>query len=240
MIYSDSHVHFTKINTIEGLSSNMRINCVTNTAKEYRLANKLYNSMKHITVSVGYHPLYYTKSTKELEDYLTIMEKQRFIGEIGLDIKSILDLNYQKEVLREIIRTANLSKAKVISLHNRETFRESTDIISDFQGITIFHRFNGNAQDCDFVLNNPKWYVSINPLLVSDNEWNIIKNIPRKQLLLETDAPFTLKGTSTYDINYIIFLYNLMAKKLVMKVEDLIEQIDSNFSFVFESKGVEN
>ena len=236
MIYSDSHVHFTKINAIESLSSDMRINCVTNTVKDYRLASELYNSMKNITVSAGYHPLYYTKSYEELEDYLSIISEQRFIGEIGLDIKATHDLNYQKEVLREIIRTANLSSAQVISVHNRKTFRESMDIISDFQGITIFHRFSGNAQDCNYILNNPNWYVSINPTLISDNDWREIKKIPLKQILLETDAPFTLKEANTYDITYLTSLYELMAKKLVVKVENLVEQIDSNYSLVFESR----
>lgn len=233
MIYSDSHVHFTKINTMEGLSLDMRINCVTYTVQDYRLANKLYNSMKNITVSAGYHPLYYSNSHDELEDYLSIISEQQFIGEIGLDIKAIHSLNYQKEVLREIIRTANLFHAKVISLHNRKTFQESIDIISDFQGNIIFHRFSENAQACDYILNNPNWYISINPTLISDKDWTVIKKIPLKQILLETDAPYTLKGSDTYDFFHIISLYDLMAKKLVLRVENLVEQIDLNYSLLF-------
>lgn len=234
MIYSDSHVHFTKINTIERLSLDMHINCVTNTVQDYRLASKLYGSMNNIIVSAGYHPLYYTQSHKELEDYLSIISKQRFIGEIGLDIKATHNLNYQKEVLREIIRTANISGAQVINLHNRKTFLESMDIISEFKGITIFHRFSGNIQDYNYILNNPNWYVSINPMLIANNDWREIKKIPMKQILLETDAPFTLKESNIYDINYIISLYNLMAKKLAIKVENLVELIVSNYLSVYE------
>ncbi len=240
MIYSDSHVHFTKINTIECLSLDMHINCVTNTVQDYRLASKLYGSMKNITVSAGYHPLYYTQSCEELDDYLSIISKERFIGEIGLDIKATHNMNYQKEVLREIIRTANLSGAQVINLHNRKTLRESMDIISEFKGITIFHRFSGNVQDYNNISNNPNWYVSINPMLITNYDWREIKKIPIKQILLESDAPFTLKESNIYDITYIISLYNLMAKNLAIKVENLVDIIASNYLSVYRVSDSKN
>lgn len=116
------------------------------------------------------------------------------IGETGIDLywdKTFI--KEQEEVFRTQIGWAKELKLPLV-IHARDSFQEIFRILehAGTEGLNgVFHSFTGDAEDLQKALSFG-FHIGINGIVTfkNSNLGEILKDIPKERLLLETDAPF--------------------------------------------------
>ena len=95
----------------------------------------------------------------------------------------------------------------------------------------IFHWFTGTVSERKAAIENGA-YFSINPkMLKTKSGQETICNIPADSILLETDAPFTMKFNFVSDLNTEL---GSIAKEIsYIRGDDIIDQIEENSMKLF-------
>jgi TatD DNase family protein len=181
--------------------------------------------------SIGIHPWYIDKNRLE-NDLKTIEEKLQLseclaLGECGLDKRIEIPLALQIEVFEKQIALAEKYQ-KPLVLHLVAAFDELIEIKKRLK-ITvpiIIHGFSKNEQVAKQLIDNG-FYLSFGKYLLRNPELETVFNsVPNDKFFLETD---TIEETLEE-------VYTLAAKYKNIKIEDLIEIVNTNFSTVFKSK----
>ncbi len=149
-----------------------------------------------IKPALGMDPIESLKlSDGDLANEIAWMHKQKFVafGEIGLDhywSKDEDEHKRQKVIFANMLELAKEMK-KAIIVHSRKAERECIDMIRD-SGVkkVVFHCFGGNFK-LVHEIRDFGWCFSV-PTSVIRNEHfqRLVKDVPVKQLLTETDAPY--------------------------------------------------
>jgi len=145
------------------------------------------------------------------------------IGEIGMDL--YWDQTYvreQKQVFRTQIRWAR-ERSLPIVIHARDSFQEIFRVL-DQEGTSglngVFHSFSGTGKELEKALSYG-FMIGINGIVTFKNSTlgNLVTEIPREKILLETDAPFLApvpyrgrRNESSYLVNIaqrVAEIYNL-------------------------------
>lgn len=213
----------------EAKISNFKIVAMTNLPVLYKkYTDKFYNK-EVIKISLGYHPQLIEDYPNEMNLFLKYVKEARFIGEVGLDMSSKKNTNFeqQKKIFKIIISECNRLGNKIISIHSRKT----DDVIFDFLKVGtcvyILHWYTGNIKRLlTSMSNNHNIYVSINSnMVMSSHGIRLIKEVPLSRIVLETDAPFTTKTKRMYPksiLNHIITEIAKIKKIDISKVEQTI------------------
>jgi len=151
----------------------------------------------HCFPMMGLHPTSVKENYREelqiIEPYLD--HKQIIaIGESGIDL--YWDTSFmaqQEEAFRIQIGWARDRKLPLV-IHARESFREIFRILDDAGGEDlrgVFHSFTGSHEDLMKALSY-NFMIGINGIVTFKNSRleEVVRNIPRDRILLETDAPF--------------------------------------------------
>ena len=157
---------------------------------------KLSEKYPYVFAAVGVHP----ENLDDLsEDYIqqikkiaTEHEKVVAIGEIGLDYHFRSD-NKEKqiEVFENQVKLANSLDLPVI-VHDREAHKDTFDILKKHNPKGIVHCFSGSAEMAKEII-KLGMKLGIGGVLTFKNAKTIVevvKQIPLKHLVLETDAPY--------------------------------------------------
>ena len=166
----------------------------TVTMREYSEARRRFATFDNVRVGLGTHP-WWADESFDIDRFEQLAARERFIGEIGLDLGRRHEENRQAQldafVLAAIIcaRQAN----KVISLHAVRASKEVLDILERTYAIDtctcIFHWFTGPSDLLKRAI-QAGCYFSCGPrMLATGKGREYAKAIPAGQLLLETDAP---------------------------------------------------
>jgi TatD DNase family protein len=183
--------------------------------------------------SIGIHPWYIDENRLE-NDLKTIEEKLQLseclaLGECGLDKRIEIPLNIQIEVFEKQIALAEKYQ-KPLVLHLVAAFDELIAIKKRLK-ITvpiIIHGFSKNEQVAKQLIDNG-FYLSFGKYLLRNPDLEtVFKSVPNDRFFLETD---TIEETLEE-------VYTLAAKYKNIKIEDLIELVNVNFSTVFKSKNL--
>lgn len=146
---------------------------------------------------IGLHP---TSVKDNYEQEIELVENELTsggyiaVGEIGIDLywdKSHFD--QQKDAFRKQLRLAKKHKLPV-AIHTRDSFNEIYPIIKeestdDLKG--VFHCFTGSDSEAKKII-DIGFMMGIGGIITFKNSGlaEVVKTIPVKHLLLETDAPF--------------------------------------------------
>lgn len=180
--------------------------------------------------SIGIHPWYI--DANRLENDLKIIEEKLqlkeclALGECGLDKRIEVPMVLQIEVFeRQIALAENYQKPLV--LHLVAAFDELIEIKKRLK-ITIpiiIHGFSKNEQVAKQLIDNG-FYLSFGKYLLRNPDLEtVFKSVPNDRFFLETD---TIEETLEE-------VYTLAAKYKNIKIEDLIELVNTNFTTVFKS-----
>lgn len=181
--------------------------------------------------SIGIHP--WKIDTDRLEADLQIIEEKiqhancHALGECGLDKRIETSLEIQNQVFEKQLFLAQKYNKPVI-LHCVAAFQEITDIKKRMQIEVpiIIHGFAKNLQTAQQLLENG-FYLSFGKYLLQNPDLEyVFKNVPNNRVFLETDS-------SSYTIEEV---YAVAAKYKKMTINDLKENIHSNFETVFKNK----
>jgi TatD DNase family protein len=207
----DSHCHLDFADFaeegVEAIIDRARLNRVgamltisTHTARidQYKA---LADQFPNVWATIGVHPLNAHEdgerdiTAEQLVEMAASHPKIVAIGECGLDY------HYQKEtaeiqakVFREHLKAAIAANLPII-IHNRDSDKDMMAILSDFagQGLRgVMHCFSSSKELATYAL-SIGFYVSFSGILTFPKAveiHEICKNIPLKNILIETDAPY--------------------------------------------------
>lgn len=181
--------------------------------------------------SIGIHPWYIDEN--RLESDLKIIEAKLqlsaclALGECGLDKRIEVPMALQIEVFEQQIALAEKYQ-KPLVLHLVAAFDELLAIKKRLK-ITvpiIIHGFSKNEQVAKQLIDNG-FYLSFGKYLLRNLALEaVFKSVPNDRFFLETD---TIEESLEQ-------VYSIAAKYKNIKMEELIEIVNLNFSTVFKSK----
>ena len=238
MFKFDTHMHFdlykNKRKVLEQIEYNKSFTIAVTNLPD--LFNNYQNQFdwgryKYIRLALGFHPKLTNQYYKQIESFIELLPKTRYVGEVGLDYTTN-DLNFretQRDVFRRIIFECNRYKNKVLTIHSRCAEQDVLKLMSDFSGTAIFHWYSGNIKSLMEAVERG-YYFSINQqMLLSKNGRKIIDAIPIDKLLMESDAPFTKGLEVHYEYFFMDDIYNYLEEKTGMNMNDLSLVFKNNF-----------
>ncbi len=195
---------------------------------------------------IGLHPTSVTDNYKEELDFIKEqIKKYSFIaiGEIGIDLYwDDTHFEEQKDAFRTQLRLAKLLNLPV-AIHTRDSFDEIYTIVKEEKTeelIGVFHCFTGNVLEAKKII-DLGFNMGIGGIITFKNSGlaDVVKQIPIKHLLLETDSPFLTPTPFRGKRNQSSYI-NLIATKLSQvfntRIGDIAEQTTKNAIELFKLK----
>lgn len=201
-IIFDSHAHYDDIAFDEDryfLLKEMNENgvcgivtCAVNNSSSKDVI-KLSNDFDFIYCAVGIHPEniddgYDLSEIKELAKH----KKCVAIGEIGLDYNfNGTNKEEQKKLFEEQIILANELDLPII-VHDRDAHEDTLNLLKKYKPKGVVHCFSGSTEMANEIL-KIGMYIGIGGVVTFKNAKklpDVVKIIPDKKLLIETDCPY--------------------------------------------------
>lgn len=240
----DTHFHLDLMENMQPLirsffSADIGIMAVGTTPKAYERERHLCSEAKNIRVGLGFHPQLVMERAEDIFEFLSLIPKAQFIGEIGLDFNSAYIHSKEKQIkcFQSIVNACVKDGHKVISIHSVKAAGAvigELETAGAFQNCKcIFHWFTGTVSELKRAIENGALF-SINPnMLRTKSGQETIKAIPEESILLETDAPFTKKYNSVKDLKN--ELMNMVAAISEIRGQDMNGIIEENSMAVLNS-----
>ncbi|MBQ9792443.1 MAG: TatD family hydrolase [Clostridia bacterium] len=205
IIDSHCHIYDQKLTEIKDeilksiINKNQLCICNADSIETSKLCIDLAEKNTNIYATVGIHPheakTFNENSLQNLEE-LSKNKKVVAIGEIGLDYYyDFSPRKIQKEVLKnQIILADKLSLPCVF--HVREATEDFLCIIKEmaqyFNNSGVIHSFSGSVETAKQLV-KMGFYLGINGIVTFKNAnkiLDVVKEIPLKHLIIETDCPY--------------------------------------------------
>ena len=181
---------------------------------------------------IGIHPCSVNKKwEEELEEYKTFAKNNSFyaIGEIGIDLfwdKTTLPI--QQAAFEAQIKWAKEMNLPIV-IHARDAFDEIFSVLekhNDNKLRGIFHCFTGNLNQAKTILNYGGFKLGIGGVVTFKNSGldKIVKEIPLKELVLETDSPYLAPHPNRGKRNESTYL-KIIAQKIAEIHETTLEEV---------------
>lgn len=197
-----------------------------------------------IKPAFGFYPVHVAKqgivAVKEELDWIE-QHKPFALGEIGMDFKvgddnphGNLHKAVQEEAFRLFVRLGKKLDVPLI-IHSRKAEEKVIDVLEEEKAIkVVMHCFMGKkkfverARDLGYSFSIPVSIVKLEQL-----HW-LVKNVPLKQLLTETDAPYQgpIRGERNEPKNISLSIQKI-AELHGLSVEDAANQVFMNYQRLF-------
>lgn len=236
----DTHAHLEKIipKDLEGL----KYIVLAGSCREDSIKNiELAKIDKRIIVAVGVHP------QEKYEDISDLVKKAKAVGECGLDYSGGIDKNSadakamadkQKKIFKIQIELAQKYKLPLI-IHARKAVDEVIKILGEYKNLRgVFHCYAGGKKRIKKVLElGENWYFGIDGNLTYEiGLEEVVTNIPKDRLVLETDCPWLTPIPHRGEENkpkYVEYVYKKVAEIWKMSFEKTEKIIDGNAKKIF-------
>lgn len=248
-MFTDSHCHlyseyYDDIENILEISKSNQVNRLINNgcdAKTNKEVIELISKYENMYGTIGIHPEYVLQYTKDdikyIEENLN-NKKLIAIGEIGLDYyytKETKEL--QKELFETQLKLAERYNMPVI-IHSREATKDTLDILSKYKVNGLIHSFSGSLETAREYI-KMGYLIGVNGVITfkNANVKDVIKEIPLKHLVLETDSPYLtpvpFRGKQN-NPSHILDIANFVADLKDISVDELANITNSNLKRVFK------
>lgn len=194
---------------------------------------------KILLVSVGIHPMESQGSPIKLEKIVEKNHKKIVaIGECGLDFSSDYDEKRQIMIFRKQIELA-LKYKKPLIIHARKAVDEVIKILKEYKNLFgVFHCYAGGNKRIKKVIELGKnWYFGIDGnLTYEEGLVDVVKNIPKDRLILETDCPYLTPVPFRGEINSpknMVYIYKKVAEIWGLSFEETEKIVDENAKRLF-------
>lgn len=254
----DTHCHLDdqklkneQVRIIENLKADGVELAITSSASisESFEAVALAEKYSNIYATVGIHPQFAGELDERVKvelEKLAYGKKVIAIGEIGLDYHYD---GYSKEVqikaMTDQILLANKLGLPVV-FHVRDAMGDFLQIVRAYKAYlnngAVVHSFSGSVEVAK-ELTSYGFMLGINGICTFKNASNIlevIKEIPLKYLLLETDAPYLTPEPFRGKVNeprYTIYMANKIADIKGVSVGEVIEETNKNAKRIYTKIG---
>ena len=198
---------------------------------------------ENIFLMAGLHPTHVKDNFKEELAFVEkeLSEKKFYaVGETGIDLywdKSTLGI--QQEAFRHQIRLAKKYKLPIV-IHCRDAFNEVFEVLESEKGedlFGIFHCFTGSLEQAKQALSyNMKLGIGGVVTFKNGKIDTFLKEIPLKEIVLETDAPYLApvpyRGKRNESL-YIVQVLNRVAEIYEVSPEDVARVTTENSKEIF-------
>ena len=184
---------------------------------------------KRVYGAFGIHPQYAGKVDPSIINEFLDLEKAVAIGEIGLDYKfarNDLSKRIQKEVFERQIKMAEERHLPII-VHSRYAHKPVIEILERLGAKkVVLHWFSGSIDLVMRAVENG-WFLSFGPFSLNPAYEKVIKKVPLKNMLLETDSPVPFGGKSV-DPTWIPLVAERIARIRGISIEKVAETTMDN------------
>ena len=234
----DTHAHLEILCDIDkGIDKIILAGSNIETSKNNLILGEKYP--KKLFTSVGIHPQETKESPAELKKIVNKNYKKIIaIGECGLDFSSEYNRDYQEKIFRIQIELVQEYKLPLI-IHARKAVDEVINILSEYKNLSgVFHCYTGGNKRIKKVLSlGENWYFGIDGnLTYEDGLVEVVKNIPKDRLVLETDSPALTPIPFRGEINSpknVEYIYKKVAEIWKKSFEETEKIIDENAKKLF-------
>lgn len=236
----DAHMHFDLYENRDGVleyieSKKSYTIAVTNLPELFQRYDKKYMDKKFVKIALGFHPELVAEYKYQQGLFHQLVDKTRFIGEVGLDFADASDKNKNSQiaVFRNILSWCT-NKKKILSVHSRGASKEIISMLEEFNGKVILHWYSGRIVDLETALSRG-YYLSVNhQMLESERGRNIVNKLPVDRILIESDAPFTKGMKSEYTLNFNEKVYLYLANRYNQEIDIVKKRIKANLAEVLK------
>ncbi len=239
MIDTHSHIRTDETPKIEGLKAViLSASNLTDSRENVALAKNY--SLLH--PAVGIHPQEVPDDidkTIETLDKLLSENNVIAIGECGLEFTEGVDKERQEILFRGQV-ALSLKHHKPLIVHSREAAEETSEILKSYKNLRgVIHCYTGGKKRVKKYLEiSDNWYFGIDGNLTYEvGLEQVINEIPRDRLVLETDSPFLTpiphRGETNYP-EYIRYTYKKLTEIWGLTFEKTEKIVDDNAIRLFE------
>jgi TatD DNase family protein len=198
MRYVDAHCHldhYPDPKTVAAVceESQTYTIAVTNLPSAFSNTERVADGLAFVRAAAGLHPELVRRFPSAVDQLLTVIERAKYVGEVGLDYSqtSVEDRQLQRRVFERVIEHCELLGGRVITVHSRRAAEDVVDLVGAATRSTIIlHWFSGSAKAVSRAV-DARCFFSVNPGMTrSASGRNIIAAIPDDRVLTETDGPF--------------------------------------------------
>lgn len=210
---------------------------MTNLPSHFELGYPHLLNFKKVRLALGMHPLYSNEHDKELPLFYKNLERTTYIGEIGLDYskEGKLTKEIQLNTFRKIL-TVVQGKQKILSIHSRGAESDVLEMLVQYRiKSAIFHWYSGPVKIIQEAA-ELGYMFSVNPLMTkSKNGQNIIRAIPKGNILTESDGPFTEYEGKILVPSDVKVVLQYLASQWGMNTDVVEDMINDNFRKLIRS-----
>jgi TatD DNase family protein len=241
-MFIDAHAHLNdnrliaKADEIVASMANDGLSAIINAGYDRKSCEDsltLAGKYDRVYATLGIHPHDAKYARKEDYDFFaenSANPKVVAIGEIGLDFfYNHSDRETQAKVLAEQLELADSLRLPVV-FHLRDAYEQFLKIIGDNKRYLnsggLLHCYSGSREMAEIFSRKYDFYFSFGGAITFKNadKSDIIKAVPLKRLLLETDCPYMTPEPHRGKLNYPKYV-SLVAQKIASILELPIEEI---------------
>ena len=236
----DTHAHlssrFSEEIKIEGLDYVVLAASCLQDSKDNLELSKIN---KKLAPAIGIHP-------QEINNDFTTLEKlfdDRVvaIGECGLEFTDeVNEIDRKKQIVlfrKQIVMSQNVDRPLIV--HSRQASDETLEILGEYKNLRgVIHCYSGGKKRIKKYLDLPGiWYFGIDGNLTYEvGLEEVVKNIPKDRIILETDSPYLTPVPFRGEKNcpeYIRYVYQKVSEIWQMSLESTEKIIDDNAKRLF-------
>ena len=236
----DTHAHFRQIpHTDMGINKLSAVvlaaSCLEDSYENVELAKTFKGKL---FASVGIHPQEVDQDPEKLTELLNDNPEIVALGECGLEFTDGVDKNLQEKNFRAQIELS-LQFEKALIVHSRKASNETLAVLKEYQNLRgVIHCYTGGKKRIPSYMElSGNWYFGIDGNLTYEiGLEEVVKEIPKDRLVLETDSPFLTPLPYRGEENkpdYIEFVYQKVAEIWELSFEEAEEIIDENAKRLF-------
>lgn len=206
---------------------------MTNSLGVFYSCMNLFEQSKYIRFAIGFHPLNSNLSEKDMNDFIKLLPKTEYVGEIGLDFskKNGLEYNDQIAFFDKIVKESTKNN-KLMSIHIKKAEKEAFAIVDKYKPKRcIIHWYSG------FIEYQKRFeaigcYFSINANMMNCHD--LINKIPIDRILIESDEPYSKVNGEKFRPQLLETEYEYISDSL--GISNLKEIVYSNFYKLLSDK----
>ena len=197
-----NHIDFYNKENIDKAIEDININKIKTIAcamdeESYLYNKKLQTQSEHIIPTYGIHPWKAHENIKNLDKAQMYIKDSKMVGEIGLDFHWVEDRNTypnQIEVFEYFLKYAK-EYNKYINVHTKGAEEIVLNLIKkyDISSQSIIHWYSGDKDILEKLIDAKCMFTISVDVGYSKKTEEIIKIVPKTQLLAETDGPTALE-----------------------------------------------
>ena len=205
--------------------------CVTNSPGVFLSCKNMFQETKYLKFAIGFHPQEESLSEDDLRDFMLLLDRTNYVGEIGVDFSRSSPQNreFRIEAFEKIVSRCAESN-KLMTVHSRGAETDILEIIKRYMPKRcIMHWYTGAEKYIsEFIAAG--CYFSVNSNMVDSKSNSKYRIIPKDRILVESDGPYTRVDGKKYTPELLQSAYEKIAR--FYDDRDFVQTVYNNFKAV--------